>query len=167
MVYMFQYDSTHGKFNGAVKAEKGELVINRKAVTIFQEQDPTNNKWNNTGTKYVVESTVVFITMEKAGPHLKDGTKRVIISAPADEAPMFVMGVDHEKYDNSLKIVIHDNFCIVEGLMIIVHAITTIQKIMDGPSAKLWCDGHGAAQNIIPASTGSTKVVDKVIPVLN
>uniref|UniRef100_A0A5F8GMJ9 Glyceraldehyde-3-phosphate dehydrogenase n=1 Tax=Monodelphis domestica TaxID=13616 RepID=A0A5F8GMJ9_MONDO len=164
---MFQYDSTHGKFKGTVKAENGKLVINGKPITIFQERD---HKWGDAGAEYIVESTGGFTTMEKTGDHLKGGAKWVIISVPSAD-------------DNSLKIIsnascttyclaplakiIHDNFNTVEGFMTTVHAIAATQKTVDGPSGKLWCDGLGAVQNTIPAFTGAAKTVGKVIPELN
>nr|XP_039324768.1 glyceraldehyde-3-phosphate dehydrogenase-like isoform X2 [Saimiri boliviensis boliviensis] len=163
--------------------ENGKLVINGNPITIFQERDPSKIKWGDAGAEYVMESTGIFTTMEKTGAHLQRGAKRVIISAASADAPMFVMGVNHEKYDNNLKIVsnascttnclvplakvIHDNFGIMEGLMTNVHAITATQKTVDGPSGKLWRDGHGTLQNIIPDSTGTAKAVGKVIPELN
>uniref|UniRef100_A0A2K6A9V1 Glyceraldehyde-3-phosphate dehydrogenase n=1 Tax=Mandrillus leucophaeus TaxID=9568 RepID=A0A2K6A9V1_MANLE len=174
----YMYDSTHGKFHGTVKAENGKLVINGSPITIFQKRDPSKIKWGDAGAEYVVEPTGIFTTTEKAGDHLQGGAKRVIIFAPSADAPMFIMGMNHEKYDNSLKIVsnascttnclaplakgIHDSFGIVEGLMTTVHAITATQKTVDGPSGKLW-----SLQNIIPASTGAAKAVGKVIPELN
>uniref|UniRef100_A0A2K6AGE8 glyceraldehyde-3-phosphate dehydrogenase (phosphorylating) n=1 Tax=Mandrillus leucophaeus TaxID=9568 RepID=A0A2K6AGE8_MANLE len=163
-VYMFQYESTHGKFHGTIKAENGKLVINRNPITIFQERGPSKIKWGDAGTEYIVESTAIFTTIEKAGAHMQGGAKRGIISASSADAPIFVMGVNHEKYDNSLKIVsnfIRDNFGIVEGLTTTVHAITATQKTVDGPSGKLWRDGHRALQNVIPASTGAAKAVGK------
>lgn len=183
MVYMFKYDSTHGRYSGDVKAEGGALVVNGKKIEVFQERDPKNIPWGKVGADIVVESTGVFTTIEKAGAHLEGGAKKVVISAPSADAPMFVMGVNEAAYDPSMNIisnascttnclaplakVIHDNFEIVEGLMTTVHAITATQKTVDGPSGKLWRDGRGAAQNIIPAATGAAKAVGKVIPALN
>ncbi|XP_015178478.1 PREDICTED: glyceraldehyde-3-phosphate dehydrogenase 2 [Polistes dominula] len=183
MVYMFKYDSTHGKFKGEVKMEDGCLVVNGNKIAVFSERDPKAIPWGKAGAEYVVESTGVFTTIEKASAHLEGGAKKVVISAPSADAPMFVVGVNHESYDPSNKVVsnascttnclaplakvIHDNFEIVEGLMTTVHAITATQKTVDGPSGKLWRDGRGAAQNIIPAATGAAKAVGKVIPALN
>jgi glyceraldehyde 3-phosphate dehydrogenase len=183
MVYMFKFDSTHGRFKGEVKAEGGFLVINGKKITVFQERDPKAIAWAKAGAEYVVESTGVFTTIEKASAHFEGGAKKVIISAPSADAPMFVVGVNLDAYQPSMKVVsnascttnclaplakvIHDNFEIVEGLMTTVHATTATQKTVDGPSGKLWRDGRGAAQNIIPAATGAAKAVGKVIPALN
>ncbi|KAG9355803.1 hypothetical protein JZ751_000645 [Albula glossodonta] len=170
MVYMFKYDSTHGRFHGEVKAEDGKLVINGHAITVFHEKDPANIKWADVGAEYVVESTGVFTTIEKAGAHLKGGAKRVIISAPSADAPMFVVGVNHQNYDNSMKVVSNASCttnCLAPLAKSTVHAVTATQKTVDGPSGKLWRDGRGASQNIIPASTGAAKAVGKVIPELN
>lgn len=183
MVYMFKYDSTHGKFKGEVKAEGGCLVVNGNKIAVFSEREPKAIPWGKAGAEYVVESTGVFTTIEKASLHLEGGAKKVIISAPSADAPMFVVGVNLDAYDPSYKVVsnascttnclaplakvIHDNFEIVEGLMTTVHATTATQKTVDGPSGKLWRDGRGAGQNIIPAATGAAKAVGKVIPALN
>jgi glyceraldehyde 3-phosphate dehydrogenase len=183
MVYMFKYDSTHGRFKGDVHEEGGMLVVNGKKIHVFQESDPTNIPWAKAGADYVVESTGVFTSLEKAELHRKAGAKKVIISAPSPDAPMFVMGVNQDKYETSMNIVsnascttnclaplakvIHDNFTILEGLMTTVHATTATQKTVDGPSKKDWRGGRGAAQNIIPSSTGAAKAVGKVIPELN
>jgi len=183
MVYMFKYDSTHGRFQGEVKHDGEFLYVNGAKIHVFGERDPANINWAAAGAEYVVESTGVFTTTEKASAHTQNGAKKVIISAPSADAPMYVMGVNHEKYDPSQQVVsnascttnclaplakvIHDNFGIVEGLMTTVHAVTATQKTVDGPSNKAWRDGRGAAQNIIPASTGAAKAVGKVIPELN
>uniref|UniRef100_A0AAQ6AR07 Glyceraldehyde-3-phosphate dehydrogenase n=1 Tax=Amphiprion ocellaris TaxID=80972 RepID=A0AAQ6AR07_AMPOC len=174
MVYMFKYDSTHGVFkHGEVKAEGGKLIIGKMSIMVFHERDPANIKWSDAGVDYVVESTGVFTTIEKASAHLKGGAKRVVISAPSADAPMFVMGVNHEKYENSMKVVsCHKTapsswMCLLRLFQSTVHAVTATQKTVDGPSGKLWRDGRGAAQNIIPASTGAAKAVGKVVPELN
>jgi len=183
MVYMFKYDSTHGQYKGDVKTEDGKLVIDGHAITVFAERDPANIDWAGAGAEYVVESTGVFTTLEKASAHHKGGAKKVVISAPSADAPMFVMGVNEDAYSPDMKIVsnascttnclaplakvIHDNYEIVEGLMTTVHATTATQKTVDGPSGKDWRGGRGAAQNIIPSSTGAAKAVGKVIPELN
>nr|AGN29630.1 glyceraldehyde 3-phosphate dehydrogenase [Acartia pacifica] len=183
MVYMFKYDSTHGKFKGEVKEDGKFLYVNGNKITVFNERDPTAINWASAGAEYIVESTGVFTTTEKAMAHTKGGAKKVVISAPSADAPMFVMGVNHEKYDPSLQVVsnascttnclaplakvINDKYGILEGLMTTVHAVTATQKTVDGPSGKDWRGGRGAAQNIIPASTGAAKAVGKVIPELN
>lgn len=183
MVYLFKFDSTHGRFKGTVSAEGGALVVNGQKITVFCERDPANINWASAGAEYVVESTGVFTTLDKAAAHFKGGAKKVIISAPSADAPMFVCGVNLDAYKPDMKVVsnascttnclaplakvIHDNFEIIEGLMTTVHATTATQKTVDGPSGKLWRDGRGAAQNIIPASTGAAKAVGKVIPALN
>merc|ERR1712156_726157 len=183
MVYMFKYDSTHGKFKGEVKEDGKFLYVNGNKITVFNERDPANIDWASAGAEYIVESTGVFTTTEKAKAHLTGGAKKVIISAPSADAPMFVMGVNHEEYKPDMNIisnascttnclaplakVINDNFGIKEGLMTTIHAYTATQKTVDGPLAKAWRDGRTASTNIIPASTGAAKAVGKVIPELN
>jgi len=183
MVYMFKYDSVHGRFKGTVEAKDGKLWIEGKPVHVFAEKDPGNISWGGVGADYVVESTGVFTTTEKASAHLKGGAKKVIISAPSADAPMFVVGVNLDKYDPNLKVisnascttnclaplakVIHDKFGIAEGLMSTIHATTATQKTVDGPSSKDWRGGRAVANNIIPSSTGAAKAVGKVIPSLN
>lgn len=185
MVYMFKYDSTHGRYSGTVECDQTSctLIVNEHKMTVFHEKDPQNIDWAKAGAEYVVESTGVFTTVEKASAHFKGGAKKVIISAPSADAPMFVMGVNEDKYTKDLKVVsnascttnclaplakvINDTFGIEEGLMTTVHATTATQKTVDGPSGKDWRGGRGAAQNIIPSSTGAAKAVGKVIPDLN
>ncbi|KAG2220010.1 hypothetical protein INT45_010378 [Circinella minor] len=183
MVYMFKYDSTHGRFKGTVEKKDGKLVVNGQEIAVYSERDPGAIPWKDTGVEYVIESTGVFTTKEKAGAHLQGGAKKVIISAPSSDAPMFVVGVNLESYQSDMQVisnascttnclaplakVIDDNFKIVEGLMTTVHATTATQKTVDGPSGKDWRAGRGAGANIIPASTGAAKAVGKVIPHLN
>lgn len=184
MAYMLKYDSTHGTFKGDVKVENGSLIVNGKTIRVTSERDPANLKWNEVGAEYIVESTGIFLTKDSASAHLKAGAKKVIMSAPSkDDTPMFVMGVNHEQYNDSIDYVsnascttnclaplakvINDNWGIEEGLMTTVHATTATQKTVDSPSAKDWRGGRGAGQNIIPSSTGAAKAVGKVIPELN
>jgi glyceraldehyde 3-phosphate dehydrogenase len=171
MVYLMKYDSTHGKFKGTVENVNGQFVVNGKAVTVYNNMKPEEIKWAAAGAEYIVESTGVFTTNDKAKAHLVGGAKKVIISAPSADAPMFVCGVNLEKYDPAIKIlsnascttnclaplakVINDEFGIVEGLMSTVHSVTATQKTVDGPSGKDWRAGRGAGQNIIPAATGT------------
>merc|ERR1711875_208124 len=174
---------THGQYEGDVKVDGDKLVIDGKSITVFCEKDPANINWASAGAKYVVESTGVFTTLEKASAHHTGGAEKVIISAPSADAPMFVMGVNENSYSPDMKVVsnascttnclaplakvIHDNYGIEEGLMTTVHAATATQKTVDGPSGKDWRGGRGASQNIIPSSTGAAKAVGKVIPDLN
>jgi len=183
MVYMFKYDSTHGRFKGNIHTEGGKLIVDGHSISVFAERDPANIKWKEADAEYIVESTGVFTTIEKASAHLKGGAKKVIISAPSADAPMYVVGVNLDSYKSSdlvisnascttnclapLAKVIHDEFGIVEGLMTTVHATTATQKTVDGPSNKDWRGGRGAAANVIPSSTGAAKAVGKVIPSLN
>lgn len=183
MVYMLKYDTMHGRFNGTVEAKDGKLVVNGHAIRVTAERNPEDLKWNEVGAEYVVESTGLFLTKEKAEAHLKAGAKRVVMSAPSkDDTPMFVMGVNHKTYAGQtivsnascttnclapLAKVMHDKFGIVEGLMTTVHATTATQKTVDGPSMKDWRGGRSALCNIIPSSTGAAKAVGKVIPSLN
>jgi glyceraldehyde 3-phosphate dehydrogenase len=183
MVYMLKYDTVHGTFKGTVEVSDGQLVVNGKAVKVFGEMDPAQIDWASCGADYVVESTGVFTTTEKAGAHFKGGAKKVIISAPSADAPMFVMGVNQEQYKSDMNVVsnascttnclaplakvVHDKWGIAEGLMTTVHAMTATQKTVDGPSKKDWRGGRAAAHNIIPSSTGAAKAVGKVIPDLN
>jgi len=183
LAYMLRYDSTHGRFQGEVAVENGQLVVNGRAIRITAERDPNNLKWDAVGAEYVLESTGFFLTDESARAHINAGARRVVMSAPSKDAtPIFVMGVNHTTYAGQdivsnascttnclapIAKVVHDNFGIVNGLMTTVHATTATQKTVDGPSVKDWRGGRGAAQNIIPSSTGAAKAVGRVIPELN
>ena len=183
LAYMLRYDSTHGRFQGEVAVENGQLVVNGQVSRISAERDPNNLKWGEVGADYVLESTGFFLTDDSARAHINAGAKRVVMSAPSKDAtPMFVMGVNHSSYAGQDVVsnascttnclapvakVLHDNFGIVNGLMTTVHATTATQKTVDGPSVNDWRGGRGAAQNIIPSSTGAAKAVGRVIPELN
>lgn len=186
LAYMLKYDTMHGKFDGEVSydLEKGTLTVNGNTIRCTQERDPKNLKWNEIGAEYIVESTGLFLTAEKAQAHLDAGAKYVVMSAPSkDSTPMYVVGVNENEYKKGTQIVsnascttnclaplakiINDNFGIKDGLMTTVHATTATQKTVDGPSLKDWRGGRAAAGNIIPSSTGAAKAVGKVIPSLN
>ena len=183
MAYMVKFDSAHGRFNGDIKSEEGKLIVDGKTINVYNEMDPNNIPWGKEGVEYVLECSGVFTTMEKAQAHLNAGAKKVVISAPSKDAPMFVMGVNNKSYDPSMNIVsnascttnclaplakvINDNFGIKDGLMTTVHSTTATQKTVDGASKKDWRGGRAASANIIPSSTGAAKAVGKVIPELN
>lgn len=184
IAYMLKYDSTHGKFDGEVSVSNGNLVVNGREVRVSSERNPADLKWDAIGAEYVAEATGIFLTKETAQGHLDAGAKKVVMTGPSkDDTPMFVMGVNNEKYTNDMDFVsnascttnclapiakvLNDNWGIDEGLMTTVHATTATQKTVDGPSAKDWRGGRGAGQNIIPSSTGAAKAVGKVIPELN
>jgi glyceraldehyde 3-phosphate dehydrogenase len=181
MAYMLKYDSTHGRFDGTVTVEGGNLVVNGKKIRVTAERDPANLKWSDVGAVIVVESTGLFLTQVDGSKHISAGARKVVFSAPAkDDTPTFVMGVNHKSLKSDQNIVsnascttnclaplakvLHDNFVIVEGLMTTVHAVTATQKTVDSPSLKDWRGGRGAYQNIIPSSTGAAKAVSLVIP---
>ena len=183
MAYMTKYDTVHGRFDGEVSAKDGVLIVNGKEIKVYNEMDPKNIPWGELGVEYVLECSGVFTTLEKARAHIDAGAKKVIISAPSKDAPMFVMGVNNDKYTPDMNIVsnascttnclaplakvINDNFGIKDGLMTTVHSTTATQKTVDGASKKDWRGGRAAAANIIPSSTGAAKAVGKVIPELN
>ena len=183
MAYMLRYDTMHGQFKGSIEVKDGALVVNGHSIRVTAEKDPANLKWNEVGAEYVVESTGLFLTKEKAEAHIKAGAKRVVMSAPSkDDTPMFVMGVNNKTYAGQnivsnascttnclapIAKVINDKFGMVEGLMTTVHSTTATQKTVDGPSMKDWRGGRAAGGNIIPSSTGAAKAVGKVIPALN
>ena len=183
IAYMLKYDSTHGRFDGDVRIENGQLVVNGKAIRITGERNPADLRWSEVGVDTVLEATGLFLTDASARAHLQAGARRVVMSAPSkDDTPIFVMGVNHITYAGQeivsnascttnclapMAKVLHDNFGIVSGLMTTVHATTATQKTVDGPSVKDWRGGRGAAQNIISSSTGAAKAVGRVIPELN
>jgi glyceraldehyde 3-phosphate dehydrogenase len=183
MAYMLKYDSTHGRFDGTVSVENGNLIVNGKTIRVTAEKDPANLKWNEVGAEVIIESTGLFLTQEAAQKHIDAGARKVVLSAPAkDDTPTFVMGVNHQEVKADQNIVsnascttnclaplakvLNDKFGIVEGLMSTIHAVTATQKTVDGPSAKDWRGGRGAYQNIIPSSTGAAKAVGLVLPEL-
>ena len=182
MKYMLTYDTIHGRFDGEVEIKDGKLIVNGNEIAVFAEKEPANINWASCGAEYIAEATGVFTGIEDSSKHFAGGAKKVIITAPSKDAPMFVMGVNQDKYNKDMKVVsnascttnclaplakvIHDKFGIVEGLMTTVHSTTATQKTVDGPSKKDWRGGRAAAYNIIPSSTGAAKAVGSVIPEL-
>lgn len=183
MVYMMKYDSAQGRFNGEIFVRDNKLVVNGNEIFVYGAKNPEEINWKESGAEYIIEATGLFKTIDKASKHFTGGGQKVIISAPSDDAPMFVMGVNQDKYESGMKVVsnascttnclaplakvIHDNFGIVEGLMTTIHSTTATQKTVDGPSNKDWRGGRAASANIIPSSTGAAKAVGKVIPSLS
>lgn len=184
LAYMLKFDTMHGKFKGEVSSEGNNIVVNGKAIPVFAERDPANLPWAKVGAEYVIESTGLFLTKEKAAGHIAAGAKHVVMSAPSkDDTPMFVCGVNLDKYTSDMQFVsnascttnclapiakvLHDNFGITDGLMTTVHSTTATQKTVDGVSLKDWRGGRAASGNIIPSSTGAAKAVGKVIPSLS
>jgi len=183
LAYMLQYDSVHGRFNGSISVEGNNLIVNGKNIRLTAEKDPANLKWNEVGADIVIESTGFFLTKDTCQKHLDAGAKKVVQSAPSkDDTPMFVYGVNHEKYKGETIVsaascttnclapvakVLNDNWGIKRGLMTTVHAATATQKTVDGPSSKDWRGGRGILENIIPSSTGAAKAVGVVLPELN
>lgn len=183
MVYMLKYDTVHGQFKGDVATKGDKLVVNGKEIAVYAAMNPAEIPWKDCSAEYIAEATGVFTTTEKANAHIQAGAKKVVITAPSADAPMFVMGVNNDKYTSDMTIisnascttnclaplakVVNDKFGLKEGLMTTVHATTATQKTVDGPSKKDWRGGRGAAFNIIPSSTGAAKAVGKVIPELN
>ncbi|MBS7263264.1 MAG: type I glyceraldehyde-3-phosphate dehydrogenase [Eubacteriales bacterium] len=183
LAYMLKYDTMHGKFEGELSSTESAIIVNGKSIPVFAQRDPADIPWGQLGADYIVESTGLFLTKEKAAAHLKGGAKKVIMSAPSkDDTPMFVMGVNHNKYTSDMDFVsnascttnclapiakvLNDNFGITEGLMTTVHSTTATQKTVDGVSVKDWRGGRAASGNMIPSSTGAAKAVGKVIPEL-
>jgi glyceraldehyde 3-phosphate dehydrogenase len=183
MVYMLRYDTVHGRFQGEISYSDDSITVNGKEIKVYGKMNPTEIPWSECGAHTVVESTGVFRTKESAGKHITAGAKKVVISAPSGDAPMFVMGVNEDTYTSDMKVVsnascttnclaplakvINDKYGIVEGLMTTVHAVTATQKTVDGPSMKDWRGGRAACYNIIPSSTGAAKAVGVVIPELD
>lgn len=182
MAYMAKYDTAHGKFAGELSSKDGKLVVNGHEVNVYGFKDPADIPWGKDGVEYVIEATGVFKTVDDCQAHLNAGARKVIITAPSKDAPMFVMGVNNKTYSSDMTVisnascttnclaplakVINDNFGIKEGLMTTVHAVTATQKTVDGPSKKDWRGGRASMCNIIPSSTGAAKAVGKVIPSL-